>query len=555
MCSYRCLLTSAVALLLVIQAPAQIPLGETWQSGYSGADAEGPQVLGYWKFASDAPTVDSSGKGHTLTFAGARAVENGKRDGALECFPGFPVEDKRHGAMAEPGPGLSPKGAFTVEMWIRPKPQLTAKISPVLLDKKYVAHADYQFRLTTADGGGARRMEVLLGFGSDSETFISDPFVPGTDWQHVAFTYDAAGEVRFFRNGTPLGSSRKPGRGSVTAGRHGLSIGDRVGSTYMGFPGFIDEVRICDGVLEFRPVTVEFLTASRTWLRMEKVPPVTVVVRNLRATAATGLKLRVSTDGSGEKIFDVPELATGATFEAAYAFDTSLRPDAYRLKARVEASGDSPFVSEEATEITIVPRPLTRMPVMMWGIGDPEGVKREMARLKDLGFTHCLGGGADYSAIWNAKKPVAPGSDERINATKAMLDFSLANDFGIAFGLSPGHWLKDREELQRVDRDGKPYASRPDVNASLPGLSEFCFNVGASVAQAYREFPAWQAVLINTESRDSSQLSFSEFDHEAYRKFSGTDIPAEAVIKNGVMWTTLKDIPADHIIPDDYPLL
>ena len=112
-----------------------------------------------------------------------------------------------------------------------------------------------------------------------------------------------------------------------------------------------------------------------------------------------------------------------------------------------------------------------------------------------------------------------------------MLDFALANDFGIAFALSPGHWLKERTELQRVDRDGKPYAARPDVNAALPGLAEFCFNVGASVAQTYRHFPAWQAALINTETRDSSQLSFSEFDREAYRKFSGADIPAEAVIK------------------------
>jgi hypothetical protein len=138
---------------------------------------------------------------------------------------------------------------------------------------------------------------------------------------------------------------------------------------------------------------------------------------------------------------------------------------------------------------------------------------------------------------------------------KGMLDSALAHDFGIAFALSPGGWLKDRKELGRVDRGGKPNAARPDVNAALPGLSDFCFNVGASMAQTYHAFPAWQATLIHTETRDSSQLSFSEFDREAYRKFSGADIPVEAVIKNGVDWTKLKDFPKDRVIPDDHPLL
>ena len=45
-------------------------------------------------------------------------------------------------------------------------------------------------------------------------------------------------------------------------------------------------------------------------------------------------------------------------------------------------------------EFTVVPRPLAKMPVMMWGIGGT-GAREEMARLKDLGFTHCLGGGVD----------------------------------------------------------------------------------------------------------------------------------------------------------------
>lgn len=64
-----------------------------------------------------------------------------------------------------------------------------------------------------------------------------------------------------------------------------------------------------------------------------------------------------------------------------------------------------------------------------------------------------------------------------------------------------------------------------------------------------------QAALIDSEVRDSSQPSFSQFDREAYRQFAGTDIPEEVVIKNGVQWTSLKGFPADRVVPDDHPLL
>lgn len=547
-----CLLIAATTLTISANEPGR--LAETWQTGYTGTDANGPQVLGYWQFRPDQATADSSGRGQTLKLAGAVAASGGKFDGALESFPGWPVEDKNHAALAAAKPWLSPKGAFTIEMWIKPKAEPTANLSPVLLDKKYVADADYQWRLTPADKGGARRMQVSLGFGDASETYYSEPFDPGNDWQHVAFTYDGAGSLRFYRNGAPLGGSDKPGRGPVAAGTRGLSIGDRLGSNYAGFPGFIDEVRLCNGVLEFRPIAVEFLTERKTWLRMEKAQPVSVVVRNLSKTPAKGLSLRVLVEGLDAKHFDVPEIASGRTHTLTYPLDTSMRPDTYRLQAHLERPGDTPYTSVESTEIVIAPRPLARMPVVMWGLGSPESVTDELPRLLDLGFTHCLGGGADYGTIWAAKKPAPPSNEERIKAVKQMLDLALSKGFGIAFALSPGHWLKERSDLQRVDRNGKPYAARPDVNAALPGLAEFCFNVGASIAQTYRDFPAWQATLINTEVRDSSQLSFSQFDRDAYRRFSGADIPPDVMIKNGVEWSKLKDFPADRVIADDNPI-
>ncbi len=270
---FAVLTTLACAALSTALHAAAPRLCETWQTGYEGADASGPHVLGYWRFQPDAPAHDSSGKGNELTFSGAKPAAEGKRDGALECFANGPGEDKHHGANAAAKPGLSPRGAFTVEMWVKPKAELTPTSQPFLLDKKYASNTGYQLRLVPAETAGSWHLRVGLGFGDASEEMVSEAFALGTDWQHLAFTYDGAGEVRFFRNGASMGMVRRPGRASVASGSQPLSIGDRGGSTYGGFPGFIDEVRICEGVLEFRPVAVEFRTERKTWRRMEKSQP------------------------------------------------------------------------------------------------------------------------------------------------------------------------------------------------------------------------------------------------------------------------------------------
>ena len=116
-----------------------LALQETWETGYSGEDATGKHVLGHWSFEKE----------EGLKLTGAVLNAKGRFGGGLESFPGFPVQDKRHAALVSV---LPVKGAFTLEMWIKPKAEFKPELRCFLLDKKYVDHTDYQWQIGDAAG-------------------------------------------------------------------------------------------------------------------------------------------------------------------------------------------------------------------------------------------------------------------------------------------------------------------------------------------------------------------------------------------------------------------
>ncbi len=541
----------------VMAEPSRTNLCQRWWQAYEGEDATGKHVLGLWGFNASAEMRDAAGKGHDLHLKGAVITPEGFFGQGLESFCGYPVVDKCHAAVAGHSPALTPKAAFSLELWLKPKPELVDYPESFLVDKKYVAHTDYQFTLSSADKGGKRSLAMHLGFGEDSETFVSDgeTYASG-EWHHVAFTYDGAGTGRFYRDGKSLGGATRYGRGSIVPGKHPLSIGDRIGSYYHGFPGIISQVRLCDGVLEFRPFKLEYVTERDVFVRMESVPPLQFSLSNLGSDPIKGGRVVVEADNMQWASAELPELASGAEHILPVPVDTTLKPGEYQIKASIEVFGQVPYKTEETFLFTLVPRRPARMPVVMWGLYGPDQFTKEITRLKDIGFTHSLGFGADPNLIFEAGKPVVPGSGEYVEKVKRMLNLALANNIGVIAKLSPSADIgKRRKELLRVDREGKVNGAKTETCAAYPGLAAFCYNVGAAVAQAYGGFPAWQAALLHTEVRDGANVCWHEHDLAACRAATGADYPEGAPGKRGVDYAKLKDFPEDRVVPDDHPLL
>ncbi|MFH1920102.1 MAG: LamG-like jellyroll fold domain-containing protein, partial [Planctomycetota bacterium] len=390
-----------------------------WQKPYTGQEATGEKTIALWQFTPGAESADSSGNGHDVTLRGeSRFAGEGRFGGCLESAAADEKNDKPQGAQAKNDPRLTPPGAFTLELWFKPKPEMDDYATVFLLDKKYFHYAkdlpqanrDYCLYLRRT-GENRRRVVAYLGFGEDSAAYTSDDLPVEPDrWQHVAFTYDGAGTGRFFCDGKPIGRSTHEGRGPIQPGGYHLVIGCRYGSIHNGFPGFIDEVRISKGVVPFFSGTLEVESpgARTAFVRMEKDARIPVVIFNDTGKSLTGGTVRVSLGGRVSEA-PMPELQPEGTHTVEVPVDTTLRPDAYTLDVTASANAATKgYKAEKQFSVVIVPRPLPgRMPVVMWGSGDFE-------TLGEIGFTHQIVHLPDYGKIWAAGEPTDAATSGRV---------------------------------------------------------------------------------------------------------------------------------------------
>ncbi len=349
----------------VLNAPTSVAQGTAvrWWEPYSGVEAIGPDVVGLWKFDGDEASfaADSSSHKHKATLRGARQSPDGRFGACLESAAGYPVADESHGLHISRSPVLSLGGPFTVEMWIRAKDadDFPETYSPVLLDMKYVPgnHTGFMFTMTRGSSTGTRQLGLEIGTGAESSHWYSLPFKwEAGIWRHVAFTYDARGTVEFFVDGAANGRTTKSTAGPMAAAVRPLSIGDRIGSLYRGFPGFIDEVRITKGVREFRPVSFVPDSERFVFLRMSKDASLTAQLINRTGEPLSGVKVTARLpDGSTQQI-TVPDLGKGESHPVEVKVDAALKPGEYfvDLSATLPKWGGSDAGYQSVSRIPVV---------------------------------------------------------------------------------------------------------------------------------------------------------------------------------------------------------
>jgi len=158
------------------RAESETQLREPWDRAYAGEHAAGKSVVALWSFDGKTPTADQSGHGHDGRIEGAKISPDGRFGACLESSCGYPVVDKRHAMVVKNSPELSPAGAFTMEMWLRPGERTTDWPGAVLLDKKYVAygHKDYMLSIESVKSKPwLCRFKMELGFGTRSVRWYS----------------------------------------------------------------------------------------------------------------------------------------------------------------------------------------------------------------------------------------------------------------------------------------------------------------------------------------------------------------------------------------------
>ncbi|HQL85991.1 MAG: LamG domain-containing protein [Lentisphaerae bacterium] len=560
-----------VAASAVLAAWSTLAAGERLTQSWENECTLEDDVIGLWQFSTGAEGQNSRHGGNPAkTAPNGKFVVEGKFGGGLGCA-GVTTPESATGAIVARHPDFSPPGAFSVELWAKAETHGKPGTRAFLVDNKGCYYENdrpntnngFMFFLqrTRNRSEDVMTMNVGLGFGSDS-VFASSGAVtmPVGVWHHLAFTYDGAGTVKMYLNGEKVGESSFPGRGPIAPSGRNLSFGERVGSNFHGFTGILDDVCLRRGVRNYHSGNIDCLLTSKRCVFYRHEETASAQLALLNNTGQDLYKPSLSFDFQGQsKAIAMPEIwQLGKAITTAIQLDTSLRAGDYPLRYRLCATtvaGQRAELTGDVLLFTILNRKPPTMPIIMRASdGDPE-------TMQAMGFTHAnfnLGSGG--AEAWQTKQPADYANTPAGRETIERLEHWQRLGLNACHLAEPGRYLSRIKDIQykykRIDRDGNLVPKHEqNLNVSHPDIQQFGYDSGASVSLSFGDFPNFDAAFLHIEIRDSTDLSFQDYDVASAEQFLGGKIPPEAVRKQGVYYKTIKDFPADRVIPDDYPLL
>lgn len=523
-------------------------------------EQNGENVIAHWEFTPGHETEDSSGNGHSLTIQPeARCLPDGiagrgKKKGD--------AEDVRQGALVfKKAPELTPKGAFTCEMSFKLAPHFADCQQLFLIDNKayfyesprWNANQGYCFYLSPTSAGC--RFMVSLGFGKDSVWARSVPVKLSPDtWYKTAFAYDGKGLVKIFLDGKQIYHWRFPERGDVAEANFSLALAERACSTYYSFAGTVDDIRLLRGIPKKYSGELKVGTGlSRTaFYRLESDAELGIELSNDTISDIDKLSVKAMFQGKSFQL-DQVSLKQDEKHIFAIPVDTTLKAGEYSVELEVDFVCDGKLQRrEERFSVALVNRQLPFMPVLMWGEGD-------IARLKDIGFTHDIRGYFDFSGINRAGKPIDMATIRDLTPWVAHMNERTREGVNVCIAARGARFVADskNKDYRILDRKGnirnEEYHRFPD--ASHPDMLKLARNIGESIAITWNRFPIYDLVHIGCEVRDHTAINFAERPVKAAEEFIGGKIPELIDRHRGMDYRTIPGFPKNRVVKDDDPYM
>jgi len=455
------------------------------------------------------------------------------------------VADPEHGQVMQVGWGApsqpeglwlrnakawSPPEGFRVKVVFKLNPKPKDQRSIVLVDNKglYLPPPKRKDRhcgwalLLPRDPGDTHVPTGYFGHGDFSQSAKGTALkLNDGRWHEIEMFFSGAGEVTFMVDGK-LNAQCPITPGMIAPAKMATVFGDRAVGNHNASGAWFAAAEIVPVATPPLSVSVYGRTAFE---RLEANARLHLYLHNNLKQPLNGLKL------NGQEIREIP--AQG-TLPAEIPVDTVVRSGAYKVPIKV--SGTRELTAE--ADIFIAPTFTAAIPVLM-----RRGPVNDL--LPYYGFTHQM--------IHVTDTLGAGPTPQTLESLNRQIDDGVRHGLRWVDLISIAHTLERRGQFLRVDRGGKPYP-RASLETSNPEVQMLLEKHAANGAAEIQRNPFVDITVVNNEVRGGSMPSFGKFEPENYRKFSGSDIPAE-VRGGAVSYAGIPGFPRSRVVPDDYYLL
>ncbi|OQA80977.1 MAG: hypothetical protein BWY31_03867 [Lentisphaerae bacterium ADurb.Bin242] len=498
-------------------------------------------LIAYWDFTSG--KIDSVDDKIKMRFLGSTRIVGDEKTG--KCLAvGITDKDSPEGISSfEIHPELSPASGFRLEVRFRLRKQTSKQPFLRFFDTKNINysgknpdwHKGFLFQLVRAKNPDNYSFEACLGFGNFSKSAYGTcvELEPGRIYT-ASVEYNGTDQITFRLDGK-INRDCKLEKiyGPIAKAVNRVVIGDRIGSTWQRFDGDIFDVKL---YAVDRKIALS-VDGRRAFYRNEKHGQLEVEIFNKSKNLLEKATLKaILPDGTLELVLALP--ATGKSTVCRFPIETRLEVGKYPSQLILSYNLDGKPAKEELRfELLICPIEKDIMPVECDIGGDFR-----------LPTTHTL---VQLSPVFTKYN----GAPEQIIENFRLLDSLMFQGYKVWDLCFPGCLPKFQNQYRRVGRDGNPYLGNTNLDASNPEVRKIIAGMIRQTAETFGRHPVFCGASINSEVRDNTLPSFHNDEVEAFRKYSGFDIPEEVKGKLAPSYFTTKGFPISRVVKKDFPLL